>query len=59
MKEPTKEDYSKARDIWAARIINIEAELVAAKAGFGYVSDKFNEFPEDDPMPKEVKDLVK
>ena len=59
MKEPTKEDYSKARDIWAARVINIEAELVAARAGFGYCSDKFNEFPEDDPMPKEVKELVK
>ena len=61
MIEPTKDDYSKARDVWAARVINIEAELVAARAGFGFCSDKFEEIPEpeEDPMPEGVKDLVK
>ena len=59
MTEPTKEDYNKAREIWAARVINIEAELVAAKAGFEYCANKVAEFPEDDPMPEEIKDIVK
>lgn len=59
MKEPTKEDYSKARDIWAARVINIKAELVAAQAGFDFCQTKFEELPEEDPMPEGVKELVK
>lgn len=60
MKEPTKKDYEKARDIWAARVINIEAELIAARAGFGFCQDKFDEFPEEeeDPMPEEAKAMV-
>ena len=61
MGEPTKKDYGNARDIWAARVINIEAELVAARAGFGFCSDKFDEFPEEseDPKPEGVDELTK
>ena len=55
----TKKDYEKAREVWAARIINIECELHAAKAGYDFVEKKFSEFPDDDPMPEEVKDIVK
>lgn len=58
MAEPTKKDYEKAREVWAARVINIEAELVAARAGFGFCADKYEEFPEEadpDPKPEELK----
>ena len=58
MPEPNKKDYENARDAWAARVINIEAELIAARAGFGFCADKVDEFLEDDPMPEEVKKIV-
>ncbi len=58
MTEPTKKDYEKAREVWAARVINIECELVAAKAGFEYCSKKIKECPEEDPMPEEVKEVI-
>lgn len=58
MAEPTKKDFAQARDAWAARVINIEAELIAARAGFGFCSDKFDEMPDEDPMPKEVKEVL-
>ena len=56
--EPTKEDYEKAREVWAARVINIRAELVAAQAGYDYCADKIKEFPEEDPMPEEAKEVI-
>lgn len=60
MVEPTKADYEKARETWAARVINIGCELEAAKAGFDYCSNKIDEFPEEeeDEVPEEVKEIV-
>lgn len=56
--EPTKEDYEKAREVWAARVINIRAELVAAEAGYNHCATKAKELPDEDPMPEEAKEMV-
>lgn len=56
--DPTKEDYKKAREVWAARVINIQAELVAAQAGYDYCATKAKEMPEEDPMPEEAKVML-
>ena len=61
MKEPTKKDFMQARDVWAARVVNIRAELVAAEAGFNYCQTEADSLPEDpeDPMPESAKEMLK
>ena len=56
--EPTKQDYEKARETWAARVINIEAELRAAQAGYDYCAQKAKEMPDEDPMPEPAKEIL-
>ena len=59
VKEVTKEDYQRARESWAARLINIEVEKEAAEAAVKFIANKINSMPDDDPMPKDVKEILK
>lgn len=55
MVEPTKKDYEQAREVWASRLINLQAEERACKAGFDFCAKKAKEAPEvEDPMPVEA-----
>jgi hypothetical protein len=56
-----KKDWISARDMLKNALVNDEITLEMHKSQLKTAEDKLKEFPEDkedDPMPKEVKDIV-
>ncbi len=54
-----KKDWEAALKQYEAQLINAQVNIAAIDFMVEHTKKKISEFPEEDPMPKEVKDLVK
>ena len=55
----TKEDWNNALKSSEAQLINAQVNIKALEFMVDYITKEIAKLPEDDPMPDEVKEIVK
>jgi len=53
-----KKDWESALKQFEAMLINAQVNIEAHKHMVEYCKEELKKFPEDDPMPKEVKEII-
>ena len=53
-----KKDWESALKQFEAMLINAQVNIEAHKHMVEYCEKKIKEFPDDDPMPEEVKEVI-
>ncbi len=54
-----RKDWEEALRVYRARLINNKVQLELDEKGVEICEREISKLPEEDPMPEEVKDIVK
>ena len=55
----TKQDWEVALKQYEAMLINTQVALIAQEQMVAIIVDKIKAYPDEDPMPKDVKEAIK